>query len=234
MSKEKERLGKMLKEGKISEEDYSLLLAAIEKNSSRAGYIFSILLNPFQKIAGFNALILGLIVILAMSFLGVAAKLYFPGILGVLNATVVKLPKIQMGVFLPLCQNIISWLTLTFLFFISAKIFQQKKLRFLDFLGTVALSRFPYLILTLSILLSKAISPGFMDIDLSKGLELHPSIGMTLFGIFFTICALWQIITYFYALKESSGLIGKKLWISFLASIIIGEAISSPLTTIFF
>ena len=44
------------------------------------------------------------------------------------------------------------------------------------------------------------------------------------------MAAIWQIITYFYALKESSGLSGKKLSISFIAAILLGEMITSTLT----
>ena len=234
MSKEKERLMNLLNENKISEEEYKLLSGAIGKKSSAANLLFSLLINPFQKVAGFYALILGLIVIFCMSYFGLLAKMYFPGILDVLNASVVKNLKIQMSFFLLLYQNLVSWLILAALFFIAAKIFKQKKLRLIDFLGTTALARFPYLILTLFLWIMRVVNPSFMEIDLTKGIQLHPSIATSMFAVVVIVCVLWQVTTYFYALKVSSGLAGKKLWISFICAIILGEAISSPLSTIFF
>ena len=123
---------------------------------------------------------------------------------------------------------------MTLLFIVFAKIFQQKRLRIVDFFGTTALSRFPFLILMIFLAIVRVVNPSIMDIDLTKGLQLHPSIFMSLFGVIVILCFIWEIVTYFYALSESSGLTGKKLWISFIAALILGEAISSPLTMIFF
>ena len=62
---------------------------------------------------------------------------------------------------------------------------------------------------------------------------MHPSLAMSAFSIIVIGLFVWQIITYFYALKESSGLKGKKLMLSFIVALILGEVIASPLTTIF-
>jgi hypothetical protein len=78
------------------------------------------------------------------------------------------------------------------------------------------------------------INPSFMEVDIENGLNFDPSIMTSIFGFIVILCFIWEIATYFYALKESSGLIGKKLWGSFIASIIIGESIATPLTMIFF
>src|SRR5580700_6086554 len=92
MTKENERLINMLKENKISEDDYKLLSAAIDNKPSRASFIFSVFTNPFQKVAGLYALISGLAVIFCMSYLGVIAKCYSVGVIGSLNASVIKSP----------------------------------------------------------------------------------------------------------------------------------------------
>ncbi len=147
MTKEKERLRDMLKENKISEDDYKILSASLDKKPSFAEMMFSTLINPFQRIAGFYSLGAGLVVIFCMSYLGVVAKVYFPGILDCLNSSIVKNPKIPLSFFLLVYQNLVSWIVLTVLFIIAAKIFQQKRMRTIDFFGTVALSRFPFLIL---------------------------------------------------------------------------------------
>ncbi len=233
MKNEKERLLCMLKENKITEHDYKILSAALDKKTSRISAFFSLLVNPFQKIAGLKALLLGMGVMIAMSFLGVLAKVYFPGPLSCLNAVVIKNPKMQINFFLLLYQNMISWLVLTVLFITAAKLFQQKRMRAIDFFGTVALSRIPFLVLTAMISIIQIVNPDFMNIDITKGIPIHASFVMNVFSLVIVFCCAWQIATYFYALKESSGLVGKKLWLSFIVAIILGEVLSSSVTMAF-
>lgn len=234
MTEEKQRLLNMLKENKISQEEYQLLSASLDKKSSAAIALFSFLMNPFQKVAGIYALITGLIILICMSYVGVLANVYFPGILQVLNGVVVKNPKIALSFHLLLYQILVSWLVLAALFFLAARMFQQKKLRLVDFFGTVALARFPYLIVTLFTWMMRVLNPTLMNVDITKGVQMHPSLTASFVGIFIYLCVLWQIATYYYALKVSSGLTGKKIWISFIVTIVLGEAITQPLTTIFF
>lgn len=233
MAKEKEKLLNMLKEGKITEHDYKLLSNTLNKKNSYLTSLFLMAINPFQKIAGAYALFIGLIVIIFMSYLGVFAKVYFPGIFDCLNSVVVKNPKTQPNFFLLLYQNVVCWLVLSLLFIVAARVFQKKGTRIIDFFGTVALSRFPFLILTAFLSIIQIIDPSFMNIDISKGFQFHMSFMMIVFSLLAIAFGVWQIITYFYALKESSGLTGKPLWISFIVTMVLGEAISWQLTTIF-
>ncbi len=233
MSNENQRLLNMLKENKISEADFKILSASLNKQTSFANTLFSLLINPFQRIAGFYALMAGFVVILCMSYLGVIAKVYFPGILDCLNSSIVKDPKIPLSFFLLAYQNVVSWLVLSILFIIAAKIFQQKRMRVIDFFGTVALARFPFLILVGFLCIVRIVNPSFMEFKLSQGFQIQNSFMTPVFITVVVICAIWQVMTYFYALKVSSGLEGKKLWMSFIGSIIVGEMISSTLTVFF-
>ena len=62
MKNDKERLMGMLNENKISQDDYNTLLVALEKKSFFLKLQSSLWLNPFQKIAGFKALIMGMMI----------------------------------------------------------------------------------------------------------------------------------------------------------------------------
>ena len=233
MSKEKEHLMSMLKENKISEDDYNLLMGALQKKTFFEKISSSLLLNPFQKVAGFHALVDGIIILLCMSYLGTIAEVYFPGVLSVLNASVVANQKIENNFFLLAYQNLVACSVLAGSFLFAAIIFKQKGLRLVDFLGTVLMARFPLLILTVFLSAIRLVNPRFLAIDLSKGVSLHPSLIMSVFSATVICLFIWQITTYFYALKESSGLTGKKLMLSFIVSLILSELIASPLTTIF-
>ncbi len=233
MKKDVEKLTDLLNEGKISEGDFKLLSSALVNHKSGIQSLLSLTINPFQKIAGTSALLIGLIVIFMMSYLGVIAKVYFPGVIDCLNSAVVKNPRIPLSFSVLLYQNIICWFVLSILFFIGAKIFQGKKIRSIDFFGTVAFARFPFLLLTVLISIIQIVNPSFMNIDITKGIPSHMSFGMILFSLFAVGFGVWQITTYFFALKVSSGLTGRKLWMIFITAIVLGEAISWPLNNIF-
>lgn len=233
MTTDNEKLLNMMKEGKISENEFKLLSSALEKKNPRISSLLSLAINPFQKIAGWYALILGSITIICMSYLGTIAKVYFPGIIDCLNSSVVKNPKMPLSFIFLFYQNIVCWFLLSILFILIAKFLQNKKLRMIDFFGTVALARFPFLFLALFLSIIQLVDPSFMNIDISKGIQIHMSFSMILFSLLTIGFGIWQIATYFYALKVSSGLVGKKLWISFILAIVLGEAISWQLTTLF-
>jgi len=233
MFKEKERLINMLDKNKISKEDYKLLSKALNSKGVYLCRFFAMLLNPFQKIAGLNALLMGFSIIILMSFIGVTAKLYFPGVISCLNSVVIKNPQHQLNFIFLLYENVLCWFILSVLFITSAKILQKKDTRMIDFFGTVALSRYPFLVLTVFIAFIQIINSELMNIDLSKGLQVHMSPMMIALTFVTIICVIWQVITYLSALKVSSGLQGTKLWISFIISITLGEMISSFLTMMF-
>jgi len=62
MNTEQARLERMLKENKISRQDYNTLLVALEKKSFFSRMESSLLLNRFQKIAGGKALVIGMMI----------------------------------------------------------------------------------------------------------------------------------------------------------------------------
>lgn len=229
MTSEQDRLLTLLKDNKITQDEYKLLSKALI-NKTAPRFVFSLLINPYQKIAGMWALILGIGIILSISYLGSIAKIYFPGLLGILNASMIKNPNIETAFLFLLYQNAVIWLVLTLLFIVSAKICQQKSVRIIDFMGTVAFSRFPYLLLTAFLAIMRVMNPKFMDVRMENGLQLKPSLLAITFSSVVIICAVWHIVTYLNALKESSGLSGKKLWISFIACILMGEIITNFIT----
>src|SRR3990167_4812466 len=97
MNTEKIRLERMLKENKITQQDYNTLLVALEKKSFFSKMGSSLLLNPFQKIAGFKALVIGMMILVAMSCIGIIAKVYFLGPLSVINASALPKQTIDIG-----------------------------------------------------------------------------------------------------------------------------------------
>ena len=230
MTIEKNKLSLMLRENKISEDDYILLVNAIETQETK-GSFFSLLINPFQKIAGLYALIIGIIAIICLSYLGVYADVYYSGILDCLNAANLKHTNASHPNFLLLLsQNIINLIVLSTIFTTATVIFKQKRIRIIDFLGTVALARFPYLVLTAFIAIVWIVQPSLLDFDPSKTMfQYKPNFSSILIDFMWQFCYAWQITTYFFAFKESSGLNGTRLWFGFIMSLLIADQIVHPL-----
>lgn len=232
MNKELARLLKMRKENTISENDFDLLSNALTKNSFCTTLENSALLNPFQKIAGFKALIIGLFIMLAMSALGVYANVYIDGSLGFLMANGFKAAQAPSFLLL-LYQNMVACLTVAFFFYLAATLLRQKGIRLIDFVGTILFARYPTCINIIIIILEKWLTPERFNDDYSKGISLHFSIIGSISALLWTGCFVWQGMNYFFALKISSGLEGKRLWSVFFITMLPAEILSSILTRVF-
>jgi hypothetical protein len=229
MASEEERLKALLKDNKISQEEYVLLTKALAK-PTLGRKLFSWLTNPYQKVAGFKALGIGGLIIVVISYFGSIAQVYFSGLLGILNASIIKNQKIGTDFVFLLYQNIMIWLVMSLLYCLAIRIYQKKNVRMIDVLGTVALSRYPYLLLTAFVATIRTLNPSFMNISLESGLALDLSLLSICFSSVVILCVIWHIATYFYALKESSGLNGRQLWISFIVSMLVGEVLCNFIT----
>ena len=233
MNTEKARLDKMLVDKKISQEDYSILANALKRKSFFAKIQSSFWLNPFQKIAGFKALIIGMVIMVLTSYLGVKAGLYYFGPVSVINASALAKQNIQHLFLFLLYQNVAIWLVLAVSLMTAAKILQKNTIRVIDFFGTVALARFPTLLITICTCLIRVFYPGLLEIDMSKGYPIHGTLTQYLVTMILTVFIVWQVFTYFYAFKESSGLLGKKLLWGFIGVIILVQFIALPITNSF-
>jgi hypothetical protein len=232
MKKELARLANMLRDHKISVEDYQLLTEALNKKSVFDSIENNMLINPFQKIGGLKALSWGIVLMLLMSLLGAHANIFYDGVLGYLMPIGIK-TKLTPNFYLLLYQNSIACLTVTLMYFISAKILKAKQIRFIDFIGMVMLSRYPILISVAFTYLEDLVRPDLLQFDPSQGFELKFSLFGVMSAMIFMFCSMWQIATYFFALKESSGLTGRKLWLSFILTMSLGEVIAMVGTRLF-
>lgn len=223
MNKEEQRLIAMLKENKISDDDYQMLRKALNKKSFCTLVENSMLINPFQKIAGFKALFMGLVLMIIMSLVGVYAGVFYDGSFGIMLPLGLKTNATPNFILL-MYQNIISILLVSASFLASALLFKQKGIRVIDFLGTVALARYPIFISLLSTMVHRLLEPELFTKDISQGIELHFDLINTLSYLIFLACFIWQIATYFFAFKESSGFEDKRLWGCFILCILVAES----------
>lgn len=227
MKSEKERLLRLLNDGKLSSNDFEMLSSAIDKKTSPIARAFNLLINPFVRIAGFPALAIGFVIMLAMSFLGFKSGIHFPGVFDLQLANVGNKTPEELTFVKLILQNLVSAIMLGLAFYGASVIAKVKGLRIQDFIGTVMLSRFPYLIATLgfSVLL-------FLGTEISSDGNMSPST-IAAISIIAIGALVWQSVTYFFAFKESSGLAGKSLWVSFFVAAISAEVLSAMLIRTF-
>jgi len=188
------------------------------------------LLNPFDKIAGQQALLYGLIIMLVSAFLSILFNARFDGILDLHFTNVSpgwKVALLDQGV------NIVS---LFIAFFIVARLFGAKHTRWIDIIGTFALARAPYMLLPLLNFNNKLGGYGervFELISSTNYEDLNPADFFEWWMIpYFLILFLglvWMIILYFQAFKISTNLKGNQLIFSFIIGIFAAELISKLL-----
>lgn len=192
--------------------------------------LFEWFFNPFKKVKQSHSLIIGLLIFVCISITGHYAKLYFPGIIDCLTINILDTNESYsiQSLFL---QLLISWLVLSMVFcFASIKWpFTKDSIKptyFLKLLNATALSRYPYLVLTLFLTYIQLRHPTLLDVDHAKGLTFRPTAKTLLFSSFVFLCFIWQFITYYYVFNIASPYSSWKHALAFILSLVVAEFLS--------
>ena len=187
------------------------------------GEYFTMLFNPFSRIRGGMALMVGLAAILFTGLLGSLSGAHFDGVLDT-----------HVGAGGPrslfLLEGILDWLCLFGVLLIAGKLASKAPMRIMDLLGTQALARWPdFLICVLTL------SPGFQRAADAIGLSAQQ--GRIESGgpdaiVFLAVTAamvpiiVWVVWLMYRSYETSSGLKGGKAVATFIAAILVAEILS--------
>ena len=193
-------------------------------NRSLSEYLF----NPFRTVAGSKALFLGATIILITAFLGSLSNTHFDGVLDVHTGQ--KAPT-----WLFFAESLIDWLCMVLFLFFSALIVSRSQWRFIDILGTQALSRWPTLI-TASVMLPDA-NRRFGEYLMSKlsrsseAATINFTDAVTFFvaAIIAVLMIIWMVALMYKAYAVSCNLKGAKAVVTFIISLILAELVSKVL-----
>jgi len=180
--------------------------------------ILILMLNPFTRIAGWQAFGVGLVFVVITGIICTFSNVAFDGVVDM--HLVKSLTLLQSFEFLAI--DILSVVTvMTVTGFIVSKSF-----RIIDILGTMTLSRSPLLILAFAGYF--AVSPDINELikDPTIVFQSISFIILILLSIPVTICS---IILMFNALKVSWGINGNKLGSAFIIALLVAEVISKIL-----
>ena len=175
----------------------------------------SLIFNPFKRIAGWEAFGIGLVIAVLTTFTGNFAGIYFDGVIDMHFAE--NFDSLKSWLMIPV--NIISISVIMWL----AGITVSKNFRFIDILGTMTLSRAPFLLIALASFFVKV--PDLSGI-MQDPFVIFDSISFIIILIFTFPIIIWSVTLLYNAYKISTGASGQKLSISFIFGLVIAEIIS--------
>lgn len=180
--------------------------------------IFSLVINPFTRIAGWQAFGLGLVIVVVTGFIGTFSNVAFDGVID-MHLTQ-KLTFAHSFEFLAI--DIVSLvLVMTITGFIISKGF-----RIIDILGTMTLAKAPYLILAIAGYFT--VSPDINEI-MKNPFIVFQSVSFIILTLLSIPVTIWSITLFYNAFKTSCDVKGGKLVVAFITALLVSEIISKTL-----
>lgn len=180
------------------------------------------LFNPFNFIAGSQALLLGLAIILLSAALGFLGTTHFDGTLDV-----------HVGASAPfwffILEVLIDWLSLALPLYLFALIFSKSSFRAIDLFGTQALARWPYLIIALLMLAPAVQRVNQYFLSLAGLAPRQPELNyldILVAGFAFILSfamIVWTVALMYKAYVVSCNLKGTRAVVTFVLAIVIAE-----------
>ena len=183
------------------------------------------LFNPFKFVAGFKALVIGLVFVVAASLLGSLGNIHFDGVLDAHYG-----PAWPIWAFI--VEGLIDWLSLALILAIFAVILWRKTSRFIDVVGTQALARWPSLVVSLILLCGaykRAINEVVAQAQQGGGLAALNAVDMTaliVISVLLIAFVVWMVALMYLAFSISCNAKGAKAAIVFIVALVLGEVIS--------
>lgn len=221
MDKNKEQLLKLLNDGVISLKAFTFL--NLERGGKRniINCCFSFIRNPFIRVEGWLGLLLAILIILMIGSLAWLGQFHFPGLLDHSELP----PTKHLSFIAIVIEILISWLIISTMFLIMAKVFKASSLRYIDFFNYCGIAKIPYLVLSIVLLILRYFDNRlFLTAGNKSGfINIVDFVWMGLFyGIYF-----WQLYLYYGSFQNASGIVNRtKLWVGFTISIMISEGVT--------
>jgi hypothetical protein len=172
------------------------------------------LINPFERIAGWQALVIGVAVMALTAVVGQINHVAFDGALDVHVGATFSLSA-------SFAMQAIDFLALFLTMWLAGVCFSKTKPRAIDIAGTMALARVPMLLLAIVCFLP--IAPANLS-DIPR---------IIVFMIVYLFFAIWMIALMYNAYSVSCHLKGTRAVISFIGALLVAEIVSK-LVLIFF
>lgn len=178
---------------------------------------FEWIYNPFTRLAGWSAMVLGLLAALLMSIVGTYSQVVFDGVIDVHFQSTDLLKSLSLVG--------ISLASLVLVFWLAGLIV-AKPFRFIDLAGTLTLAKAPFLIMALAGFL---VTPPDLESVLANPMIIVQNPGFMGVLILSLPVMVWSVVLMHNAYRVSCGLKGRTLTISFIVALFVAEAVSKLL-----
>jgi len=193
------------------------------------------LFRPFNRIAGGQALAVGLVLMALAAWIAASAGLLHDGVLDLHFGP-------ELPVWVLLAQALINWLSLSLFLILAGLWLGRGPFRWIDVLGTQALARWPMLASTAYLAI-----PGLnsrireltaelltkMPTDPSKVMAssayLLDAMWLTLLSLPTLVCLIWMVWLMYHAYAISTNMKGPRAVFSFIAALVLASILSKAL-----
>lgn len=184
------------------------------------------LFTPFKFIAGSKALVIGILVLALLSIFGYLGNVHFGGIIGPSIAD----SSSESPYILHACYQLSAWISMTLVFYITARIVSKTSVRLIDIAGTMAVSQAPFILVAL-LGLSPDVHPHVGDPNTASINEIMQAVKenivmITMISIISILVMIWSIVLKYNAYSVSTNIKGVIGGVSFTIGIIICEILS--------
>jgi len=187
--------------------------AVVPREMTVARWLF----NPFVRIAGEQALAIGLIVIVASGLVAAAAGVHFDGLLDFH-------PGYRVSFWVPTVEGLLNWSVITVLLVGVSFLVAPWTVRLVDIAGTQALARFPLLLAALACIPEPVREANEALVTAAiEGRMVTPSAASLVAGQFAVACWIWMVWLMWKAFSVSCNQRGGRAVAIFVAAVIAGE-----------
>ncbi len=210
--------------------DERLVSEYLQGSASGGDRPWPVWLDPFTRVAGWQALGWGLLVQAAMVAVAVSGGISYDGVADL------HIGSHRGPAWLYAALPIMDWLVVAVVFLAGGKLFSRSRQRVVDYFGTTALARFPYLIAGI-VMLPPLLGKPFLATTQAlttvppeqMGLRLAQLPGLTwllLGAVVIMALSAWLAVVNYRALTASSGLRFPKALFVYLGAALVAEIIS--------
>ena len=188
--------------------------AAVPRELTVAQWLF----NPFVRIAGGQALAVGLAVIVVSALAASAGGVRFDGLLDFHLGSGVSFR-------VAVIEGLVNWSVITVLLWLVSLLVAPRTVRLVDIAGTQALARWPLLLAALACM-PPAVRQGNEKLvaDALSGRFVMPQAATVAAGLFALVCVIWMVSLMWKAFSVSCNQRGGRAAAIFVAALLAGEA----------
>lgn len=184
------------------------------------------IINPFEKIAGWKALFIGLLVLIVQAGLASKASVHYDGILDMHIS--------EVSFIASLLELLTNLLCLVLFMYLAGVLASKSKIRFIDVAGTMAFARIPYALAALATMMLpvKQLVSNLREYYIEKNPDLIPTphewMILLLYGLIILFFLIWMITWIYQAFKVACNAKGSFATFTFILGLLFAE-ISSKL-----